>query len=750
MASDISSTQRGLNEEEAAELLTFKKAPTTLEDVETQTEEVEDRFRRRAIKLSDDDKKDLERDLWDKITDWRDSRSSLNRKLKELNDLAEGVVTVTDFPWKGASNIHVPLPKIKLRELRSTINRTVLRPIPFLMARYAGPEELFKDSQSVVKDIEDFVEDKIKNDTNVHSKLKEGITPTIRDGTSVPQIVWETDIERVTDFKLYTSPEDFANDYPSAEDAGISASKYSEITKKLADGGKYEVQYEFDMAIYDGPKAYLVGLNDFVHWPTYVNNVPDMLLHGKRIYFTDYQIEEYGRVGKFTNEDDVEAVIKGVGDLREDSGLTKSRDNIEGINREQLRAKEFEFFELIYRKDLDGDGIKEKYLITFAFNSRKIMRIEKYPIRRGKSNYFPTWLIKRDNRFIGISLLDDISDLSLEIDIVHRQRINSRTISHVPSFKAKNKIKNFFDPSREDLRFTPGVTFYLDDLEDVKQFDIRPVDLSGSVDEEQLLYQLIDLVTGSSSGLSGQSNPLDPRAPARKQAELLRQSTNRIDDYVDTLLDTYSQIGQFILDLYYQYGPDRITYYVRGEGGELIQREIDRSRFYNPNLKFVVNGTSVFQNPDSEFARNQEIAQIVMSNPATMQNPRILREMLIRLLQSSRVKDDKSLTPTDQEMMKMTGGQPIIPSDLDKELGTKSKIAQEKIASRVSESESRRRHEAELALLDTAQTLHNQTLEAPPALPPAEPDMTGAPLPPGEPVPGGPQIPPPGVPLNGA
>lgn len=748
MASDNSSDQRGLNEEEAT-LLTFKKAPTPLEDVETQTEEVESRFRRRAIKLDDIVKKNLEQDLYDKIVDWRDSRSSLNRKLKDLNDLAEGVVTVTDFPWKGASNIHVPMPKIKLRELRSTINRTVLRPVPFLMAQYAGPNELYQDSRGIVKDIEDFVEDKIKNDTNVHEKLKEGVAPTIRDGTSVPQIVWETELERVTDFKLYTSPEDFANDYPSAEDAGISSSKYSEIVKALANGGKYEIQFEMDQPVYDGPKAYLVGLNDFVHWPTYVNSVPDMLLHGKRIYYTDYQIEEYGRIGRFVDEEDVDFVIKMEGDLRKDDGLTTSRDNIEGINRNQFKSREYECFELIYRKDLDEDGIKEKYLIVFALNARKILRIEKYPIRRGKSNYFPTWLIKRDNRFLGISLLDDISDLSLEIDIVHRQRINSRTISHVPSFKAKTKVKNLFDPSREDLRFSPGVTFYLDDLEDVKQFDIRPVDLSGSVDEEQLLYQLIDLVTGSSSGLSGQSNPLDPRAPARKQAELLRQSTNRIDDYVDTLLGTYSQIGQFILDLYYQYGPDRIKYYVRNEGGAMIEKEIDRSRLYNPNLRFIVNGTSVFMNPDSEFARNQEIAQLIMTNPVTAQNPRILREMLIRLLESARVKDDKSLIPTREELAKMTGGEDtLLPTEQDKELQAKAKIAQEKIASRTAEGEAKRKHDAELALLDTAQQLHDQSLQAPPAPVPAE---AAVPAPPTGVVPGAlPTVNPAEVPLNGA
>lgn len=158
--------------------------------------------------------------------------------------------------------------------------------------------------------------------------------------------------------------------------------------------------------------------------------------------------------------------------------------------------------------------------------------------------------------------MDDIADLSLDADIQNRQIINSRTITHVPSFKAKMSSKNTFDPSRREFRFRPGVTFYLTDpATDVMQFDIRPVDLSGSMDNILFYMQMIDMIVGSTSGFSGQSNPIDPRAPARKQQEQLRQASNRLDDYVKNLLPDFSAICQFVVDLYYQYAPERIKYY---------------------------------------------------------------------------------------------------------------------------------------------------------------------------------------------
>jgi len=689
--------------------VTLSKPPKEYDDQQEQVEEIEARFRRRAIKLSKEQRERLEGDLIQVVDDWKESRSGLESKLNEWNNLLEGVTDITNYPWEGASEVHIPIPKIKAREIRSTINRTTMRPVPFLMAQYSGPDEGRKTSREFVKSVENFVEDKIKNSTNIHTTLKEAIIPTIRDGTCPIQIIWETDLERVCDYKIYSSVEEFIEDYPDETAAGVGEEVYNRLYEKIVDEGSAEVYYEYDAPIYDGPKAYLVPLVDFVHWPVYVTEIEQMLCHGKRIWYTDYQIEEMHRVGKFPDKDVVDKVIGTKGDLRDDH-YTAGRDRIEGINRDRDKAKEFECFELVYKCALDGGKVKQKYLIYWAAKARKILRIEKYPIRQGKSTYFPLRLIKRDGRFLGMSLIDDISDLSAEIDTHHRQRINTRTITHVPSFKAKEGAKGRFDPSRKDLRFRPGLVVWLENTDDVAQFDIRPVDLSGSVDEETLLYQLVDLVTGSSSGLSGQQNPIDPRAPARKQQEMLRQSTNRIDDYVEVLLLPFSQIGQFMLDLYYQYGPDELKYFINEKDGGLTQKTIDRAKFFNPNVMFRVNGTSVFLNPEMEFNRMIEIDQILAQNPITAQNPRIRKESLRRVLDAGRSPDTKSMVPTDEELGIVTeetsatdeNGQPIrrIPGMEDREAAVQEKMQRQKLDHKMEETKHKTKMEAGLRLVE--------------------------------------------------
>jgi len=718
----ISGISPDIEIEAKTEFAKAKGVPAPLKDSQIQIRESENRFKRREISLDETVRADLENQLSRIVRGWREDRSSLLTKLREWNDLYEGVVTETDFPWPGASHVHIPVPKIKVREIKSAIDRSTMRPVPFLHATYAGPDELYTETFDFVNDIEDFVEDKMKNATNVHQTLMESIIPIMRDGTCPIQITWDTEWERTFDFKLYKTVEEFQSDFPTATDAGLSEKGYKRVLDDLTLGTQVEIQYEYDVANYDGPRAYIVPLIDFVHWPVYVSTLEDTVVHGKRVWMTESRLQSFKMMNKFTDTKLVDSVIAQSGDEHEDMDLAYSRDNIEGISRQKNKqdSKEFEFFELIWKGALTEEdkarGIKRKYLIWFRErNENRIFRIEPYPIRKGRSTYFILRFVKRDNRLLGMSFMDDIADMSMEIDIIHRQRINSRTITHVPSFKAKDTAQGRFNPARADLRFRPGVVFWLASTDDVEQFDIRPVDLSGSIDDELILVDFINQVLGA-IGQSGQANPIDPRAPARKEQQQLRQSTNRIDDYVAELLPTFAEIGQHFLDLYYQFGPNRVKFYAESKDGKFISKAIERTKLFNPNVMFRVNGTSVFMNPELEFSRDFEIYQILQTNPLTGQNPRIQRDSLGRLLRSSRVQDMKNLLPTDEEIGLPPGGK--IPTEEERKFAAKEKMQERKESQRMAEQEFKHQSDIEKTLVET-EAERSLAAAAPTVSPPA-------------------------------
>lgn len=680
----------------------FKKPPANLKESQDMVENLIERTKRRQVTLTEDEEDALKLELQRQVTSWEDSRSGLETKLRDLNDRAEAVTFQTDFPWPGANSTTLSLEKIKMREVSSVISRTAIRPIPFAVASYAGPQSLYTESKDFVKDLESFVEDKLKNDTNIFQMIEMSPNVIFRDGTAPLQIMWETEYENVSDWKLYKQATDFATDYPDADSAGISKKKYREILDDLSQNKSWEIRYEYDVATYDGPKSYLVPLIDTFHYPVYIAEMKDMLTYGKRVYYTDYQLKMKA-ARKFFDEDMIEEITQSTGDQRREN-LTTSRDRIEGINRDTTskNSQEYEVFELVYKGPITEEDQKNnvyrKYIVYYYRKTQKILRVEHYPIRKGKINYFPLRFIKRDGRFLGVSLMDDIGDLSLDADIQNRQIINSRTITHVPSFKAKMSAKNTFDPSRREFRFRPGVVYYLTDPStDVMQFDIRPVDLSGSMDNILFYMQMIDMICGSTSGFSGQSNPIDPRAPARKQQELLRQASNRLDDYVKNLLPEFSAICEFVVDLYYQYAPERIKYYATTKDGQLVQKEMERTKLFNPNAKFNINGTSVFMNADIEYDRQLEINQMLLQNPLTAQIPRIQKASLERVILASRVPGRQDLIPTDQEIpQQLTNSQ-----QLDIEASAAS--SREKMQNRALGDQAKRQHEKEMALIE-AQT----------------------------------------------
>lgn len=698
----------------------FKKPPKSLKESEEMVENLIERTKRRKVTLSDDEMDKLKLELEDMVFGWEDSRSGLETKLRDLNDQDEAVTYQTDHPWPGANSTTLSLGKIKKREVVSVISRTAIRPIPFAVATYAGPESLYNESKEFVKDLESFVEDKIKNDTNIHQMIEMSPGVIFRDGTSPLQINWETEYENVSDWKMYKTAVDFVEDYPDADSAGISKKKYQKIIDSISQGNPWEIRYEYDVPTYDGPKAYLVPLIDLFHYPVYVSDMRDMICYGKRVFYTDYQLKMKANMGLF-DEEMVEDITKSSSDQRRDS-LTTSRDRIEGINRDNSRKNslEFEVFELVYKAPLTEEDRKKniyrKYIIYYYRKTQKILRVEHYPIRKGKINYFPLRFIKRDGRFLGVSLMDDIADLSLDADIQNRQIINSRTITHVPSFKAKMSSKNTFDPSRREFRFRPGVTFYMTDpATDVLQFDIRPVDLSGSMDNILFYMQMIDMIVGSTSGFSGQSNPIDPRAPARKQQELLRQASNRLDDYVKNLIPDFSAICEFVVDLYYQYAPERIKYYARTEDGKLVEKEMERTKLFNPNAKFNINGTTVFMNADIEYDRTLEINALLNQNPLTMQNPRILRSSLERVILASRVPGREDLIPKEDEVPG------AITNTLDREIEAKEALDREKRQTRQLGDQAKRDHEKEMALIEATTAIAT----TPPPVPQVDQLTTG-------------------------
>lgn len=122
-------------------------------------------------------------------------------------------------------------------------------------------------------------------------------------------------------------------------------------------------------------------------------------------------------------------------------------------------------------------------LVTYAPEHDELMAVMEYPYR---VDFYALFRIeKRPNRLIGNSVPNQSRDLNHLMDTQATQRVLSREITTVPSFKAKKSAKGDFDPEAEENRWRPGAIFWLEDPEAFDQFKVQPTDLGESMQEER-------------------------------------------------------------------------------------------------------------------------------------------------------------------------------------------------------------------------------------------------------------------------
>jgi hypothetical protein len=123
-------------------------------------------------------------------------------------------------------------------------------------------------------------------------------------------------------------------------------------------------------------------------------------------------------------------------------------------------------------------------------------------------------------------------------------------------------------------RWTHGVPLVIrrDATEVSKEITFLPKpasNVAGIMSVIQYLIKQDDDVTGVSSLMTGRESPIDPRAPATKTLALLKASGLNIEDYIRTLLPSFNEIANVLLQLYYQMSTDSVAYKTRSVVGKI-------------------------------------------------------------------------------------------------------------------------------------------------------------------------------------
>ena len=618
----------------------------------TKLKKVNLHVQRRRLPLTEIQQKKIKKILKQSWEEWQANTSSLRSKLYRYNSLMEGIKEPKMFPWPGCSNLHIPLIETHITICHSVVSATMLDMDPVWYVR------LLIDGQgdNVDTDIEKFLNWKCKTELNIDSALSDVYWNTYRDGTGIGDLDWVEEFEKQFDIKQYDSVEDFQGDFPDEKAAGVSKEQYKQYIKELLSEEAIQIMIEERVIKYMGPKLRVVELKDFITIPTTAPDLEYAMLVGDAFiqrgdYFRRNTIAAKGEEAWF-DKDECEKMLKTNGLTDSPDDISQSQDQIEGISRTRVtKADEYYCMQGVLRVDLNGDGVEEKYLFMFHRDSDSLIRFERYPYLHNRMKYIVWRFKKRPNRLLGQSIPDQLIDINEEVDTQHNQRVDSRTVTTVPSFMKKEGSQ--FDPTRRDQRFYPGVTFKVTNFEEFKQVPITQTDMGQSMQEEQQLYLLADIRTGAAQSRSGRESARDPRASGKKVATLVQQSNQRLDDHMRELKIGTKELGSQILELYYQFSPNVIAFpKFNPDTKQFVQTQIMRSRFRNKNMVLEVARTTQADNPSNLVQRELTKYQLLSKDPLIGANMFRRRELLMRLLTSWRERDIEKLVPSLEDLQK--------------------------------------------------------------------------------------------------
>lgn len=599
------------------------------------------------LDLSDAQMDKLKKRLKRDYEDWKQNTSELHDDLKRWNDLVENVVEETDYPFEGCSNVHVGIIAIFMKVYHSILRRSVLAADMIWMLD-TDNEEL----DEFVQDIEEAINFKARAKWNIAEALSDVIWTTCRDKLGILHVPYVEEVEEnVKDVVYVHNLQEFLGEFPP-DDSGLSGQEWQAWAERVkleaTDETPVEIPIVYDKVEYQGPKGEIVELADFVIFPATARSINKSDCHGfgHRFYMRREQVREKKLSGVWY-EDSVNDFLSKTRSGSTVSDYMQSKDQIEGLSRSS-KTDDYEFVSLVYRIRWKNDEPEQKLLLVYAPEKEIVMSVMDFPYRI--DHYALFRIEKKANRLLGGNIPGDLDDSNEEIDALHNQRLNSRKITEVPSFKAKKNANKDFDPQADENKWRPGVVFWLDDPDAFTQFTVQPVDLGTSMAEEANDLKISSLQMGVEPFLaSGSASPDNPDAPGNKTQSLIQQFNLRMDDPLSEIRNGVEAVGQICLSHEYQFGPAQISY-TKDAGNGRRETQSFPKRLLRTGVTLKMFGVTVRLNPEAEFQKWFGYYAALTRDPIIAKRDPSRWELLMRMMKNGRVEGREKILPSLEEL----------------------------------------------------------------------------------------------------
>jgi hypothetical protein len=297
-----------------------------------------------------------------------------------------------------------------------------------------------------------------------------------------------------------------------------------------------------------GPRVLGISLGDFLFPPNY-QDVQDCPIIAERQRTTFEKLKLLEADHKLANVDK----IKG-----QDNTVTRTpleREREEGVkNKPSVRTNELVVYECWCDYDIDGDGLPEHIVVTYHYDTRTIIQLRYNWYFHQKKPYTVVPYMITNESLLGMGVGEVTSPFQKAVTRFHRMASDNAYLANIRMFIGKKG-----SGLEEIPRLFTGKVFFVDDpTKDFIPFaggDIYPSTLT----ERSNLFGMVEKATGLSDYLVGRESPIiGTRATATSTLALIQEGARRVEEVLENIRNGFSEIIEFCLSIWVQYGTDGI------------------------------------------------------------------------------------------------------------------------------------------------------------------------------------------------
>lgn len=611
----------------AEDKVTFEHKTLTPQEKKEEAEGIPKYFS--ELELDDTDNKRITKEIileFDAIKKERDE-AQLEEKWQALDDQDEGNIEDSE---DRQFNLHKHTTKVKVDAVAGALTEASLDADPMFSVS-PRPEFAKEGGRDVCEKQQDFLDNKIDTVIPMRPEMAKVDHSAALKGAGILKLthrIKREDRKREEVYEGKDGAKEFRNAWPE------EVEKHPGVIKKLEAGGKVNWVAKYKDTTYNDPYPQFIDLKNF--FVRLATNGYEGLKTTKLII----ELQEYTWWELKQMENDPDYSFFDVDKLtyawdKKIAKKDRKDDNLKLMS--DYKTKKYEIMECVYyfkEHDSDEDGDEIKGVFWLGREREVMIGSIYYPYYGLDSYYFPKYIKHTKSGFYQDGIGNDLTPSNVaedallnfileaawsanidtpitDSDSIEAQFLNKEWTHGIPIKKSANEFVDFLSNHR------------------------RPPDIGALVMLLQYLVKGDDDVSGVSSLMTGRESEFDPSAPARKTMALLQQSGKNIKRYILNALPMFNEVGNALLQIYYQISKSGRKYKVRPERvvGENPFSEISRAEMV---ARTNIESRAMTFDIDklSQKRENYALYQIIRQEPLIARNPEAVHLLLMSIVKA--------------------------------------------------------------------------------------------------------------------